>query len=451
MQSRRAFVRNSAGTIVLPQVRPSQGANDRIGVGVIGCGSMGRVNLSDFQQAGADIVAVCDVYRTNLDRAHELTGRKARLYTDYRKLLEDPAVQAVVIATPEHWHALMCVDACAAGKDVYVEKPVSHCIREGRLMVEAARRHNRVVQVGLQQRSGTHFQRAVRVVQEGHIGKVHYVQTWYHSHTGPEGFGNPPDTPPPAGLDWDSWLGPAPVRTFNPNRFIGRWRYFWDYGGGELVDWGVHLVDIVHWAMQASAPHSATASGGRYHITDNTDTPDTLTAEYEYPGFVLSWSALFHNSYGRNGDPGWRPYGSYGIQFHGTQGTLFVDRAGYEIVPQCRTETEARRESYRETHDDATGLGMYFTGVAAPERGTTSRQHLPHVRNFLECVKSRQRPIADIEAGHLATAACHLGNIAFRVGAKLSYDAAAEQVTNHPEANGMVTREYRRPWQLKGL
>jgi len=316
-------------------------ANDRIGIGVIGCGGMGRMDLADFQkQPEAEVVALCDVYQPNLQEAHQLTGGKARTYSDFRKLLDDRAVDAVVVATPDHWHPLITVAACHAGKDVYVEKPVSNVVREGRLMVEAARLNKRIVQVGLQQRSGSHFQRAAEIVRSGEIGEIHYVQTWIHETSSPQGLGTPPDADPPAGLDYDFWLGPAPKVAFNPARFLGNWRSFFAYGGGRITDWGVHLVDIVHMAMGVDTPRAVTASGGKLYVQDRRDTPDTQEVTWEYPGFLLHYTCLLHNSYGHNGDAGHKPFGSYGIQFHGTRGTLFVDRAGYQVTPQMKSHTE---------------------------------------------------------------------------------------------------------------
>ncbi len=427
-------------------------ANDRIAVGVIGCGGMGRMDLADFQkQPDAEIVAVCDVYQRNLEEAHKLTGGKAHTYSDFRKLLDDRQIDAVVIATPDHWHPLIAVAACAAGKDVYVEKPVSNVVREGRLMVEAARRHKRIMQVGLQQRSGSHFQRAAQIVRSGAIGDIHYVQTWIHEAASPEGMGNPPDTDPPAGLDYEMWLGPAPQVPFNSEHFLGNWRSFRDYGGGRITDWGVHLVDVVHLAMGVDTPQTVTASGGKFYIRDRRDTPDTHEVTWEYPGFLLHFTALYHNSYGHNGDAGHKPFGSYGIQFHGTRGTLFVDRAGYEITPQMKSHMEPGGISFRAAFDDLTGVSMYYDLDGPAGRGTTSVQHMPHVRNFLDCVKSRQMHVADIEIGHRATSACHLGNIALRTGRKLKWDGQQERFTGDDEANRLLVRKYRAPWKLEGM
>ena len=224
-----------------------------------------------------EIRALCEVFRPNAEAAAKLvTGKAPELVTDYRRLLDrsSNAIDVVIVATPDHWHPLIMIQACAAGKDVYVEKPISHNVREGRLMVEAARRHKRVVQVGIQQRSGAHFQRAVQAVQEGRIGKVHFAQCWNHNYSASnKGMGNPPDAPVPDGLDWDLWLGPAPRIPYNPAR--RNFRAFWDYAGGELTNWCVHLIDIVHWACQVDTPLSVTSSGGKWFYQDARDCADT--------------------------------------------------------------------------------------------------------------------------------------------------------------------------------
>lgn len=449
MNRRELFQSAAAAGAGLPQKAP---AASRIGVGVIGCGGMGRMDLADFQKnPDVEIVAVCDVFEPNLAAALKMAGGSAKAYRDYRKLLEDRAVDAVVIATPDHWHALMTVEACEAGKDVYVEKPISHNVREGRLMVEAARRNRRIVQVGIQQRSGAHFQRAVRAVQEGRIGRVYFAQCWNHNYAGnPKGMGYPPDADPPRNLDWDMWLGPAPKVPYNPAR--RNFRVFWDYAGGELTNWCVHLIDIIHWALGVDTPLTVASSGGKWFYEDCRDCADTQEVIWEYPGKLLvRYSTLVHNSFGPNGHPGNKPFGSYGTMLQGTRGTLFVDRAGYEIIPQMAAQREKEAQSFREAFDDLQGLGFYYTAETAAERSTTSLQHMPHVRNFLDCVKSRQKPAGDIEIGHRSTAACLIGNIALRTGMKLHWDGQAERFTNSEEANRLLTREYRAPWRLPGL
>ena len=406
-----------AGLGALPEFAARSAAPiGRIGVGISGCGGMGHVNLTDFQaNPEVDLVAVCDVYEPRVRNFVEETKGNTKAYRDYRKLLEDGNVDAVVIVTAGLWHALPCVDVRGAGKDVYVEKPLPYCLREGRLMVEAARRSCRIVQVGLQQRCGAHFQRAVQIVQSGQLGKALSARCWNHVASAPECIGNPADSEPPDGLDWNFWL-----------------------------DWGCHLIDIVVWAMGAQGPVSATACGGKYYFTDNRDTPDTLEVLYEFPAFLLHYSAMYHNSFGHNGDRGAKPISSYGILLHGSSGTLFIDRAGYEVIPQ----THGRRLNAAASSGDfehLTGYNLYFETQLKPEMASTSAQHAPHVRNFLDCVKSRKQPIADIEAGHRATTVCHLGNIALRSGQKVLWDSGTARTTNIEEANRLEMRLYRAP------
>jgi predicted dehydrogenase len=445
------------GGLAFAQAKPAgkaagkPGPNDKIGVGFIGVGGMGHGNLNDFlKNPDVNVVGVCDVFQTNLDKAMATAtaaGAKPKAYNkDYRQLLADPDVDAVVISTPEHWHALMCIDACEAGKDVYVEKPASHNIRDGRLMVEAARRKSRVVQVGSQQRSGAHFQRAVRYIRDKRIGDVYYATCWNHT---------PPSTPkpkvvggPPPGMDWDMWLGPAPVVPYDKVINYGR-RGLWDFWGGMLTEWGAHLADIVLWAMNAGAPQTVVAAGGRFHKKQG-EIPDTLQVSYKYPNFLFHYSVMHHNTYGLNGDVGAARFGSYGIQFHGTKGTLFIDRSGFRITPQVMRQEEANQPAPRAT-TDSKQPGFYYTTAIMPETSDSSEQHWPHVRNFLDCVKSRKRPNADIEDGHLANTVCRLGNIAYRTGRAIRWDAAREQIVDDNEAQRLAIGEYRDPWKPRGV
>jgi predicted dehydrogenase len=436
---RRSFIKTSiaAGTAAAASdvVGPAFGnvlqANDRIRVGVIACGGQGRWNTSDFlRQPEVQIAALCDVYQGSIDRM--LADRPAgvdrsavQTYKDFRHVLDRKDIDAVIISTPDHWHALPTIMACEAGKDVYVEKPLALTIAEGRKMVEAARRYNRIVQVGTQQRSARHFARAAEIVRSGQIGRVTRVHAWNVGNQSPEGIGNPPDSDPPPGLDWDFWLGPAPKVPFNKNRFLGTFRWFWDYSGGMMTDWGTHLIDIVHWAMGQDAPTAVSASGGKYVLKDNRETPDTLEVLFEYPGFVLTYSNRVLNGRGHDG------YG-YGIMFYGTDATLFVDRGGFEIFPEMKTA------------DDVS------TPRAAVMRMRGRESHADHVRNFIECMKTRKLPVSDVEIGHRSTTAPHLANIALRTGRKIRWDARSEQVLGDGEANRLVSKEYRAPWKLPG-
>ncbi len=430
---RRDFIKGSAAAAVGLTLAPARvlGANDRIVAGFIGVGRQGQGDMNSFLKAeNVTIAAVCDVYEPNLEKAAAIAGAGAAKVKDFRQVLDNKDINAVVIATPDHWHAYMTVAACQAGKDVYVEKPICVAVEEGRTMVEAARRYERVVQAGTQQRSGVHFQKAVELVRSGRLGKISVVRTWNFGNQSPDGIGNPPDSDPPSGLDWDLWLGPAPKRPFNPNRFgvtegsFSYFRWFWDYAGGMMTDWGIHLLDIVQWAMDVDAPQAVTASGGKLFLKDNRETPDTLQVTYEYPG----WIAMYENRE-LNANPLMGK--SYGILFHGTEGTLFVDRNGYELIPETR------------------GRGTAAVNRTEPVSDKNSNNHgASHFANFVECVRSRKRPVCDIETGHRSTSTCLLGNVAYRSRQRIEWDAKAEKITNAADARKYLSREYRKPWRL---
>ena len=379
---------------------------------------------------GAEFVAVADVYEPFTERAKEWAGGAAERYKDFRRLLERKDVDAVLIATPDHWHIPAAVLACQAGKDVYVEKPVTHNVREGRRIIEAARRSGRIVQAGTQHRSSPHFAECARMVQSGELGEVRYVRVWNFMSRFSEGLGRVPDSEPPAGLDWDFYCGPAPLRPFNARRFGPTFRQFWDYSGGMITDFGTHRFDTVHQIMGVDTPLTVSASGGRFSMKDSGEMPDTLQATYEYPGFIMSYETSDLNAHGLGGrTPGMKYYNARGAEdrphgeaYYGTNGALFADRIGFEIYP------ERDRVKRRQTNvADATSL---------------------HARAFVECVRTRKTPPATIEMGHRATLIGHLGNIAFKTGRKLKWDAAREEFPSDSEASKLLGREARKPWNL---
>jgi predicted dehydrogenase len=464
--SRRRFVSSTAAGVVgaSAALRPSTALgvqpsgsrpvapSDRIRVASVGVGGMGRSNLTDFlRMKDVQVVAVCDVWAPNLQRAAKMAGSSAasadvQTFTDFRRILDMKDVDVVIVSPPDHWHAIPTILACEAGKDVYVEKPLSVTVAEGRKMVDAAVKHKRIVQMGTQQRSGAHYQEAVRLIREGKIGTITRVHTWNHGNSSPAGIGNPPDGAPPDGLDWDMWLGPAPKVPFNSNRFGFTFRWFWDYAGGMMTDWGVHHIDIVQWAMNVDAPLTAAASGGKYHLKDNRETPDTIEAVYEYPGFLMSYSNRMCNGRAIN-DHG------YGIEFYGTDGTLFLDRAGYEIIPETTGQEKDPTPAYLSEMRDAKQPLEPWERPRRMRKGRTdyaqgegSDQHAAHVRNFLDCVKSRRKPNSDIETGHKSTVTALLGNVALRSGRKIKWDPKTE-TTDSAEANKLLWREPRAPWK----
>ena len=410
------------------------GANRRVRVALIGCGGQGSGVLRNALGLGAQCVALCDVddeqtaktaesIKRGFEQTAELTTR------DFRRVLDRQDVDAVIIGTPDHWHALPTVMACQAGKDVYVEKPLALTIGEGRVMVNAARRYNRVVQMGTQQRSSNHFREAAEYVKSGALGKIRLVKTWAYQ----DWMGNIaplPDAEPPSTVDYDMWLGPAPKRPFNRNRFHFNFRWYYDYSGGLMTDWGAHMIDIANWAMDVTVPKSATSVGGKFGFPDDAEeTPDTQQALWEFDGFSMLWehaTAIGQGPYMRD----------HGAAFHGNNGVLVVDRGGWEVLPE--TETKSNRKTYRMKGE--------------PRRGSSGQNmNQAHMRDFLECVDSRKRPNSDVEIGHNSMIACHLANIAFRTGRRVAWDAAREQVIGDAEAQKLVSKPYRGPWTLPAI
>ena len=437
---RRDFLRKSAlaalagsglrSTPALAQAPASStvSPSDKVTVGFIGTGRMGQSNLTTFlKHPEVEVAAVCDVYGTNLDAAVKIAGSKAKALKDFRRVLEMKEINAVVVSSPDHWHPLHTILACQAGKDVYVEKPVSVCLEEGRLMVEATRRYKRIVQVGTQQRSGLHFQKAVELVRNGTIGKVSFIRTWNYGNSFPEGIGNPPDGNPPPDLNWDLWLGPAPKVPFNANRFgvhperFSSFRWFWDYAGGMMTDWGVHLLDIVQWAMNVEGPSEISAQGGKLYLQDNRETPDTLQVTYQYPGFVCVYENRECNGARLDGH-------GYGICFHGSLGTMFLDRSGFEIIPEKTSKGVNKCEPFAQK--------------------SSNNHNLAHSRNFLDCINSRELPICDIEIGHRSTSVAQLGNIAYRTKSHLLWDTKSEEFRGNKRASKLLSIKYRKPWKL---
>ncbi len=473
--TRREFLAAAAAAAALPSAAAGQsthtplGANDTIVAALLGAGRQGTFDMYDHRRQGkVEIAAVCDVYEPNLAKAMRRAGPRARAYHDYRQVLERKDIDVVIVGSPDHWHPLMTIEACQAGKDVYVEKPICVRVDEGRRMLAAARHYGRVVQVGTQQRSASIFQKAVELIWQGQIGKITFVRTWNYANEYPNGIGNPPDSAPPAGLDWDFWQGPAPAHAFNWNRFglsptpPPRWstfRYFWDYAGGWMTDWGVHLLDIVQWALRAQGPSVISASGGKYLLQDNRETPDTLqvTYEYRFPPSPYAADIIAEPLY--TGQPAGPPihhdqgcivtyenrlcnsnsmYGkSYGIEFHGTAGTLFVDRSGFKLIPERRVPALPAKSH----------VAAPYTEAAAMDNVNGS--HFRHVANFLECVRTRQRPISDIETGMDSTFTCLLANVAYRTGERLAWDPQRRELINGSRAaRELLEIRYRAPWKL---
>ena len=415
------------------------GANERVGVGIIGYGLIGAQHVYDFlRQPDAELVAVSDAYRPRLEEGVAACGGRAKAYPDFRRLLEDRDVQAVVVATPDHWHALMTMMACAAGKDVYVEKPMTLFAREGEWMEQAARRYRRVVQVGTQQRSGHHYGRARELIRAGHLGQVHSVRMASFRNVMP-GFGQPTGGVP-AGLDYDMWLGPAPERPYSPHRALYHFRWFWDYSGGQMTNLAAHEIDIMLWFLGAGPPTAVAAGGGRFVLEDDGETPDTMDALFEFPGFTALYSY-------REGSRGSGAGG--GSEYFGTKGSLTIHRGAFQVHPDLKRPPESAIPRFRGGPFGAPGRREapteYLTEPAS-EKGSGQEQFDRHARNFLDCIKTRETPIAGVSDGQQVALCCHLANISLRTGRKIFWDRDAGAIAGDPDAAEQLERPYRKPW-----
>ncbi|KAA0988674.1 Gfo/Idh/MocA family protein [Dyadobacter aurulentus] len=395
---------------------------DHIRVGAIGINGMGWHDLNAvLKNPGVTCTALCDVDKNVLDkRAAELAakGVKVKTYSDYRKLLDDKDIDAVVIGSPDHWHCLMMAEACEAGKDVYVEKPIGNSIAECRAMVAAQQRYNRVVQVGQWQRSQQHFREAIDFVHSGELGKIRLVKVWGYFNWG-EPLTKKPDGNPPVGVDYNAWLGPAPKRPFNPNRFHGNFRWYWDYAGGVMTDWGVHLLDYALLGMKADAPKSIIAAGGQFVYQESgVETPDTLTAVYEFGDFNIQWEHAIGIGVGLYNR-------EHGIAFLGNNGTLVVDRGGWEVIPDGK---KMEAVPLRKAMDN--GLDL-------------------HAKNFIDVIRSRKMEDinAPIQAGANIAILSQMGNIAFRTGRKIFWDKE-KGVFDDREANKLIAKEYQNGYKM---
>ncbi|MCP4642021.1 MAG: Gfo/Idh/MocA family oxidoreductase [bacterium] len=420
--NRRTFLGTTAalatGVALKPgAARATVGANDKVRIAVIGCGGMGSRHVAALSKnPECSLAAVCDVYNPRYEAAAkavtENTGATCDGYQDFRHILDRDDIDAIMIASPDHWHPLLTILGCQAGKDVYVEKPACTTIEEGRAMVTAARRYGRVVQLGTQQRSMPLFQQAIDLIHGGAIGTVTGATAW----VGTNGLhvGDTPGTPPPE-LDWDLWLGPAPYAPFSNERF-GAFRAFWDYArGGELANWGVHLMDIVHWGIRQDRPLNVQAAGGCYRHGAGSDNYEVLDALWEYPGCTVTWEQRHANTHSGKG---------YGIRFQGTKGRLTIDRGTFIVDPP------------------ELGIGEV---IGEPE---LSWANTDHHNDFFDAIRTRRRPIADIEQGVRSTSAILIAGVALLARRRLEWDAAAEQFINDPGANRHLTRPYRSPWRL---
>ena len=423
--SRRKFLKSStlAGATALlaskRAVRAAESPAETVTLGVIGVNGRGSGLASGFAGVGgARIAYVCDVDERVIDKtANAIAGLQShapKRVTDLRRIFDDKSVDAVVIATPDHWHGPATIMACAAGKHVYVEKPACHNPREGELMVAAARKHSRVVQLGTQRRSMPGVVEAVERVKAGEIGRVLFSRGWYNANRLPIGHGKPATVP--AGLDYALWQGPAPEREYRDNLVHYNWHWFWHWGTGELGNNGIHSLDICRWGLGVDYPRRVTAGGGKYFFTDDQETPDTQVVTYDFGDRTIVWE-------GRNWHHSGFDNATFGITFDGDRGSIIIHSAGYRVLDPAGKEIASQSKGF-EGHD-------------------------PHLRNFLAAIRSGERLHAEIEEGHKGTLLCHLGNIAYRTGRTLNLDPANGHIKDDPAAAALWSREYRPGWEPK--
>ena len=426
--TRRTFAK--AGAAAAFALRAAQtgrvlGANDRVRLGFIGVANRGGQLLSAFlKQPDVEVAALCDVHKPTLEAAKKRLEGKPWTCEDFRELVAAKDVDAVVIATPDHWHAIQTIDACRAGKDVYVEKPLSMTVREGRRMVEVARQTNRVVQVGLHRRSSTLYAQAADLIRSGKLGKVTVSRAYHVSNMFPSGMGKAKPTDPPKDLNWDLWLGPRPKRPYQENITPYKFRW-WMLYSSQVANQGVHFLDVIRWLAGDEAPRWISAMGGRYAVDDDRTIPDTMESMFEMPS-----SLTILGVYEASGNPV-LPRPGY-AEMRGTEGTLYIGDRKFEVVPERGGQFQDRKPR------------MEPLEVASTEGDLT----VQHVRNFLDCVKSRAKPTADVEVGHRSTTFSLLANISLVTRSLLEWDPQRETIVNHPEANNLLHYEYRKPWKL---
>jgi len=435
MTNRRTFIKKSAlataavGAAASMPLASCMGANEKLVCGLIGAKGMGFADLQAFlRQPNTECAAICDVDENVLNQriadTEKIQGYKPKGFKDFRKLLEEPGIDVIIIGTPDHWHCIPFVNAAQEGKHIYCEKPLANYIEELNIMERAAQRYGNVVQVGQWQRSDKHWQDAVEFVHSGKLGKIRSVRTW--SYQGwMKSVPVVPDSDPPAGVDYDFWLGPAPKRPFNKNRFHFTFRWFWDYAGGMMTDWGVHIIDYALFGMNAKAPKSVMAMGGKFaYPEDACETPDTLQALFEFDDYTVLWD------HGIGIDGGY--YGrSHGVGFVGNNGTLVVDRGGWEVIPEGGDNPAMERVELQK--GDGQGLNN-------------------HMKNFIDCIKDRDKvPNTNIEIAANTARVCHLGNIAFKTGRRLYWDAGNRKFIGDDDANSYLVPTYRAPWELPNV
>jgi predicted dehydrogenase len=389
---------------------------------------------------------MCDAYQPRVDEALKYIGNpNTKGYSDFRKMYENKDINGVVVATPDHWHAMLTIMACAAGKDVYVEKPMTVFIDEGKWMVQAARKYNRIVTVGTQRRQGKGVAAAKKVVESGVLGKIHSVRLSSFRNIYP-GFGKTPVSEPPPGFDYDMWLGPAPKKPYTAHRGIYHFRWFWDYSGGQMTNLGAHIIDQILWIMNVKGPSMVSSTGGRYALEDDGETPDVQDAQWVFPTFTMNCAIREANA--SRGDPG--------QVYLGTKGSMTMT-GGYTVASETKIDPVNDIPRFLghpiggPVYTDVKGTPFIQAtsgGVQSdPRYGTGGEDTMAmNERDWLDCMKSRKRPLCEVEDGHRVAISCNLANMSMRLGRSIKWDPEKEQVIGDKEAAAMCVRPYRAPW-----
>lgn len=463
--TRRDFLKKSVATTttalvsgsVLGEIYPGRviGANDRINMGFIGIGNRGTLLMNLFmQEKNCQVAGLCDVYEPYLLRDNskvdpriiQQIGRSvpkmnenfsSRILrtNDYRKLLESKDIDAVCIGTPDHWHALQSIDAMNAGKDIFVEKPLTLTVKEGRMMVDAQKKTGRVAAVGLNRRGNGVYQKlANEVLPSGKLGKISVASTFRIDNQAPDGIGKMKAETPPPGFDWDMWVGPQKQRPFQYNIAPYTFRWWSDYSS-QMGNWGVHFMDVIRWMLGEKAPVAISASGGNYMIDDDRTIPDTMQVTFEFSSGTIATFCIYEASSG-----GLFDYGE--VQLRGTRGTLYVDESGYKIVP-------VRPGQFQKWKSPDVAEEFKWKDITDLGDGSNTNSTQVLVKNFLECIQTKGTPLCTLEEGHRSTSFAHLANIALKMKKRLEWDAESELFTNCDEANALLHYEYRSPWTLK--
>lgn len=458
--SRREFITKSSlvaagaslGAHAVSETVKSVGPNDRIRLGFIGVGNRGTDLLKwSMENPDVEIAALCDVYKPYADRDRssviqryldigkvpvmdEGLGNNVKRYDDFRKMLEQKDIDAVFIATPDHWHAVQAIMSMEAGKDIYVEKPLTITLKEGRAIVEAEKRTGRIGAVGLNRRGSSVYQKLAGEVQEGKIGKITSARAFRISNMFPDGIGRLQPEDPPSGFNWDMWLGPRPYRPYQYNISPYYFRWWKDYST-QMGNWGVHYMDVIRWLVGETAPVAITAHGGKYVLDDDRDIPDTMEVFFEFKsGIIVQFS--IHEASGGAGIPGGE------IELKGTKGNLIASENRYRILPSSPGQFQTWEKLVEEEEYELSGETLY--GDYQTRENSTGNL----IRNFLDCIKTREKPMCSLEDGHRSTSFAHLANISLEIGMRIEWDPENERITNSDKANELLHYEYRKPWKL---